>query len=70
MLGQNVTVTAPYGCEKRVKLLWGLGIGRAGTDQAMHWLATELLVAGNGLHRLSNCEDLFVLVAHLNGTEG
>ena len=27
-------------------------------------------MAEESYHRLSHCEDLFVLVAHLNGTEG
>ena len=38
---------------------------RAETDQAMRWLATGLLAAEEGYHRLSHYRDLSVLVAHL-----
>ena len=38
---------------------------RAETDQAMRWLATGLLTAEKGFHRLSHYRDLSVLVDHL-----
>ena len=38
---------------------------RAETDQAMRWLATGLLTAEEGFHRLSHYGDLSVLVDHL-----
>ncbi len=38
---------------------------RAETDQAMRWLATGLLTAEEGFHRLSHYSDLPVLVDHL-----
>ena len=38
---------------------------RTETDQAMRWLATGLLTAEEGFHRLSHYRDLSVLVDHL-----
>ena len=38
---------------------------RVETDQAMRWLATGLLTAEEGFHRLSHYRDLSVLVDHL-----